>query len=324
MDRARVAHRRLGWLLPWAALVACGCQTVRTPEEQIAKSSIPGELRKMSLPEYVVEPPDLLQVEVLETLPGRPITGERLVRPDGTITLGFYGDVYVAGLTTSEIKEKIVIHLRKFLNDEVLGLVEAQYDEADPSKPPKMVPMQPSKDPAKQLPPDEAFQWAVKNNDRVFVDVAAYNSKVYYVLGDVAAPGRLPITGNETVLDAIEYAGGIAPTGAPQNIRLVRPAPPGACCAQVLPVNIAAITQVGDTTTNYQLMPGDRLFVYRDPIVRTTVFLDRLAAPFNTVLNSILQYSFTARSVKSIDIPINGVAPTRPTPTGPTTVSPAR
>src|SRR6478609_5498265 len=124
MDRARVVHRRLGWLLPVAALFACGCQTVRTPEDQIAKSPIPREMFKSSMPEYVIEPPDLLLVEVLEALPGRPITGERLVRPDGTISLGFYGEVYVAGLTTTEIKEKIILHLREFINDEVLGLNE--------------------------------------------------------------------------------------------------------------------------------------------------------------------------------------------------------
>ena len=64
-----------------------------------------------------------------------------------------------------------------------------------------------------------------RDTDRVFVDVTAYNSKVYYVQGDVAQPGRLPITGNETVLDAINYAGGLIPTAAPQNIRLVRRTP---------------------------------------------------------------------------------------------------
>ncbi len=129
-------------------------------------------------------------------------------------------------------------------------------------------------------------------------------------------PGRLPITGNETVLDAINYAGGLIPTASTVNIRLVRPAPPGACCEQTLPVNLAAIVNAGDPTTNYQLMPGDRLMVYRDPIVRTTVFLDRLAAPFNSVLNSMLQYSFTARSVKAINVPINGAT----TGTGTTTI----
>src|SRR4051812_45262531 len=109
MDRARVGRRRLGWLWPLAALAACGCQTVRTPETQIAKSCIPRELNKIAMPEYVVEPPDLLRVEVLDALPGRPITGEVLVRPDGTIALGFYGEVFVSGLTVSEVKEKVII-----------------------------------------------------------------------------------------------------------------------------------------------------------------------------------------------------------------------
>jgi len=265
--------RRAGWLVMLAACAASGCQTVRTPEEKIANSNIPTEFKKVAMPDYVVEAPDLVLVEVLEALPGRPISGERLVRPDGKITLGFYGEVFVAGLTIPEIKEKIVLHLRKYLTDEVLGL----WDE-DPET-------------GKSLEVDP------RDSDRVFVDVTAYNSKNYYVLGDVGAPGKLPITGNETVLDALQYAGGLLPTAAPQNIRLVRPAPQGACCEQVLPVNIAAITSGGDPATNYQLMPGDRLVVYRDPIVRTTIFIDRLAAPFQTVLNSILQTSFTIRAV---------------------------
>jgi polysaccharide export outer membrane protein len=114
----------------------------------------------------------------------------------------------------------------------------------------------------------------------------------------------LPITGNETVLDAINYAGGLIPTASQVNIRLVRPSPPGACCDSVLPVNLPAIVNAGDTTTNYQLMPGDRVVVYRDPIVRTTIFIDRIASPFNSVLNTMFQYSLTARYLLSINQPL--------------------
>jgi polysaccharide export outer membrane protein len=298
MDRTRLVHRRHGWLAALAVALACGCQTVRTPEEKIAKSNLPREFTKVTMPDYVVEPPDLLLVEVLEALPGRPISGERLVRPDGKISLGFYGEVYVAGLTTEEIKEKIVLHLRKFLPDDILGL-----NEIDPKS-------------------NETVEVAPRDSNRVFVDVTAYNSKYYYVQGDVAAPGKMPITGNETVLDAINYAGGLIPTAAPQNIRLVRPAPPGACCEQVLPVNIAAIVSSGDPTTNYQLMPGDRIMVYRDPIIRTTIFIDRLAAPFQTVVNSMLQYGFMARTVKFISQPLFGGGTTGTTARGPNTILP--
>ncbi len=129
MDRTWNIRRKFGTLLAMAALCACGCQTVKTKEEDIAKKFLPRELSKVSMPDYVVEPPDIIVVEVLEALPGRPITGERLVRPDGKISLGFYGDVYVAGLTTDEIKEKIVLHLRKYINDEVLGLARGRQGD---------------------------------------------------------------------------------------------------------------------------------------------------------------------------------------------------
>ena len=290
MDRARNDYRRAGWLAVLALCAVCGCQTVKTPEEQIAKGNIPREFQKVSMPDYVLEPPDLVIVEVLDALPGRPISGERLVRPDGKISLGFYGDVYVAGLTMAEVKEKVVLHLRKYLSDEVLGLIKRDEETGqvatEKDGKPKMI--------------------EPKDSDRVFVDVTAYNSKNYYVLGDVLVTGKMPITGNETVLDAIQYAGGLMPTAAPQNIRLVRPAPPGACCEQVLPINLSAIMNGGDPTTNYQLMPNDRIIVYRDPIVRFTVFLDRLAAPFQTVVSSTLQTSFMIRYLQILKSPVAG------------------
>ncbi|HZW34629.1 MAG TPA: polysaccharide biosynthesis/export family protein [Isosphaeraceae bacterium] len=288
MDRMRNKDRRAGWLTTLLVCAVSGCQTVRTPEEKIASSNIPREFTKISMPEYVVEPPDLVLVEVLEALPGRPISGERLVRPDGKISLGFYGEVYVAGLTIPEVKEKIILHLRKYIADETLGILELDEEgvvKLDSTGKPIVI-----KD--------------LRDSDRVFVDVTAYNSKNYYVLGDVLVPGKMPITGNETVLDALNYAGGLLPTAAPQNIRLVRPAPPGACCEQLLPVNLAAITSGGDPSTNYQLMPGDRLVVYRDPLIRVTVFLDRLIAPIQTILGTSLQFAFTKRALELAAIPI--------------------
>ncbi len=111
--RAASRFRKVGLRRPDAA-----------PSLSVAKPKSKAQPPLVTLENYVVEPPDLLIVEVLEALPGRPISGERLVRPDGKISLGFYGDVYVAGLTIPEVKEKIVRHLQKFLSDEALGLVD--------------------------------------------------------------------------------------------------------------------------------------------------------------------------------------------------------
>ncbi len=195
-------------------------------------------------PEYVVEPPDLILVEVLEALPGRPISGERLVRPDGRISLGFYGELPVAGLTITQIKERIVLHLRKYLNDETLGLLAIDDETNEP--------MRDAQGRPHVIDP--------KETDRVFVDVTAYNSSTYYVLGDVQYPGRIPYTGGENVLDVLQNAGGLMPTADRAHIRLIRSFPKGSP-PKVLPIDYDEITMGTDMSTNYAMLPYDRLVV---------------------------------------------------------------
>jgi protein involved in polysaccharide export with SLBB domain len=86
------------------------------------------------------------------------------------------------------------------------------------------------------------------------------NSKVYYVLGQVNSPGSFPLQGRETVLDGIVAAGGLNTRASRSNIILSRPSPPEGC-RKVLPVCYRQIVQLGDTTTNYQIQPGDRIYV---------------------------------------------------------------
>jgi polysaccharide export outer membrane protein len=86
------------------------------------------------------------------------------------------------------------------------------------------------------------------------------NSKVYYVLGQVNAPGSFPLQGRETVLDGLVSAGGLNTRASRSNIILSRPTVPDGCRI-VLPVCYRQIVQLGDTTTNYQLQPGDRIYV---------------------------------------------------------------
>ena len=83
---------------------------------------------------------------------------------------------------------------------------------------------------------------------------------MFYVLGEVNAPGAYPVTGNDTVLSAITLAGGPTRKASEQNIVLSRPTPPDGCRV-VMPVCYTNIVQLGDTTTNYQLRGGDRVFV---------------------------------------------------------------
>jgi protein involved in polysaccharide export with SLBB domain len=344
---------------------------------------------------YIVEPPDLILVEVLEALPDRPISGERLVRPDGTITLGFYGEVYVKGLTLDQVKVAIIKQLRKHLNDAALGLeAPVLEEELKPSKPsvkkppipeppkeeelfpdakekvkprsssyrsrPNPFPMktrsaslrrdrrsvpvravgfpETSQEPADPPTPNQ-IKIPVSGRGRititietggqgvpvaektepappaivedegsmeiippalsttVFVDITAYNSKNYYVLGDAQITGRLPWTGNETVLDALNFAGGLLGTAEPKDIHLVRPGRDGKP-SKVYKVDLEAIQQKGEVATNYQIFPGDRLVVGRNEVVKKTVEIDRLSAPIQSLAGSILQEAYMLRSLE--------------------------
>jgi hypothetical protein len=125
----------------------------------------------------------------------------------------------------------------------------------------------------------------------VSVDVYSYNSKVYYVITEGAGQGdnvaKFPVTGNETVLDAIAQINGLSKLSS-KEIWIARPAPSGIGCDQVLPVDIDAIMRGGATATNYQLLPGDRLFIAQDPWIAFNNIIEKVTAPFEQIMGSTL------------------------------------
>jgi polysaccharide export outer membrane protein len=119
------------------------------------------------------------------------------------------------------------------------------------------------------------------------VDVLAYNSKVYYVITQGAGLGdnvrRLPVTGNETVLDAIANVNGLSQLSS-KKIWIARPAPNHFGCEQILPVDWDAVTQGGQTGTNYQVLPGDRVFIAEDKVITLTNMITKITGPAERVL----------------------------------------
>jgi polysaccharide biosynthesis/export protein len=55
---------------------------------------------------------------MLTDMAGRQVvSGQHLVRPDGTIALGIYGAVHVAGMTLDQVRQAVELHLSQFLNN---------------------------------------------------------------------------------------------------------------------------------------------------------------------------------------------------------------
>jgi polysaccharide export outer membrane protein len=99
-----------------------------------------------------------------------------------------------------------------------------------------------------------------KDAGSITVSLVGRQSKVFYVLGEVNSPGAYPLSGRETVLDAIIAAGGVNDAADLGGITYTQPSQPDECRI-VLPVCYREIVQLGDTATNSQIAPGDRVYV---------------------------------------------------------------
>jgi polysaccharide export outer membrane protein len=97
---------------------------------------------------------------------------------------------------------------------------------------------------------------------------------------------RAPITGNETVIDAVANLGGISQVSS-TKMWIARPAPNGVGCEQILQVNWVDISRGASTATNYQLMPGDRLFIAQDRLTLFNNWTVKLLLPFERIFGII-------------------------------------
>ena len=170
------------------------------------------------------------------------IDGNKLVEPDGYITLGSYGRVYVNGLTIEETRDAIELHLSQQLEHPIVA-----------------------------------------------VEMYAYNSKEYYVILQGAGPDMVysfPYTGNETVLKAISQVNGLQPFSS-KRMWIARPIG-NTNKPLVLPVDWVAVTAYGAPQTNYQIIPGDRIFVQVDNWVVFDQRLSKIMAPFERIMGFML------------------------------------
>lgn len=295
------------------------------PQGPQATAPVPRELEMMSLPPYTIEPPDILLLNAIKVvpkppheiepfdglliraagaLPDQPISDAFFVDPEGMIDLGpSYGKVKVVGLSIDEAKDAIRKQLAEVLEEPEVSVSLAVSSGAQQIAGEHLV------------GPDgrvnlgtygsvyvtgltiEEAKAAIERQlsiylekPEVIVDIFSYNSKKYYIItqgggfGDNVVPQ--PITGNETVLDAIAALGGISQVSS-TKIWIARPAVNGVGCEQILAVNWEDITRGASTATNYQLMPGDRVFIAEDPLIKFDAVVSRVTRPFERLFGFV-------------------------------------
>lgn len=286
-----------------------------------AVPSPPRELCKVVLPTYVIEPPDILVIECVHivprppyrlrtydalliqvqgTLPDEPIGGVYPVQVGGLVNLGFsYGGIAVGGMTIEEAGQAIEKHLKERLTApsvsvSLAGMGAQQQIAGEHLVGPdgtvtlgtygsvQVVGLTIAQ--AKRVVEQHLSQFL--DSPEISLDVYAYNSKVYYIVTQGAGLGdgvyRFPVTGNETVLDAVAQINGLQHVSS-KRIWIARPAPePGR--VQILPVSWEGITAEAGTVTNYQVLPGDRVFIAEDKLIAFDTSLGKLIAPFERIM----------------------------------------
>jgi polysaccharide export outer membrane protein len=183
---------------------------------------------------YRVQPPDAIRVTApaIKELD----KAEAKIRSDGKVTLNLVGEIYVAGLSSSEIADELTKRLAKFYQ---------------------------------------------KDTIYVSVEVTAFESKKYYVFGQVFAPGVKNYTGRDTIVKALADAG-LNEDAWPQKVVLVRPHE-DQNIRQKVTVDLKAMYQSGKTDQNYLLEEGDLIYVPPSPLAEFKMKFDRLFSPIKPV-----------------------------------------
>jgi polysaccharide export outer membrane protein len=307
-----------------------------TPPEPSPASPVPRELDMVSLPPYTIAPPDILFIQAVKIVPkpphklepfdailirvanafsDQPIADAFFIDPEGTVDLGpTYGRVKVVGFTVDEAQSEIRRHLSQLIQDPIVAVSLAASSGAQQISGEHLV----GPDGRVNLSTYgqvyvagmtlEQARAAIEKQlskfleePQVAVDVFAYNSKTYYVITQGAGNGddvaEFPITGNETVLDAIAQLGGLSQLSS-TRIFIARPAPNGVGGEQILPVNWAEISRGASTATNYQIMPRDRIYIAEDSYLKFNSLVFKYTQPFERLFGFVSLGTGMANQIK--------------------------
>jgi polysaccharide export outer membrane protein len=286
-----------------------------------ASADAPKTSDKKSPAEHVIQPPDVIQIEMLKVIPKPPYRVEVfdvleiranippdkpldspyiMVEAEGTINLGpTYGSIRVAGMTVDEIRATLNKSLNRWIKDPTVSVQLARASNAQPISGQYLVGPDGTINLRQYgvvkivgktaIEACEAVQDHLKqylDSPKLSVDVLDNSKKVYYVITLGADLGdsirRIQITGTETV--CVPWVIAFHSTG--------RICWHPKFCGDGRAIHIflletceSALTWLiaSNTATNYRLLPGDRLFIADDELVTFSNVAAKLAVTMHTV-----------------------------------------
>ena len=310
--------------------VVAGTPAPHVPPAELSKVTLPAHrlapsdilfvngIRLAPKGPYRIQTQDFLQIVSLGSLavnPQNPISTTYPVDASGKVNFGPpYGSVSVKGLTVEEATEVVDAFLRPLLSSPQVTVSLFQPSQIQFIQDQHLV--QPDgtinlgmygdvyvtgMTVAEARAAIEEHLSDYFDDPKVSVDIFAFNSSNYYLIFSGGGTGdsvnQFPITGNDDVLSAMSLVRGFDPRST-TKMWISRPAPSGAGCAQVLPIDWHGITREADPSTNYQLLPGDRLFVAHDRLIALDAFLGKIIQPVERMFGFTLLGSQTIQNLQ--------------------------
>lgn len=207
-------------------------QRLRAGTLPAEETYISGEIPSV---EYFIVAGDKIEVFV----PQNPeLTKDVIVGPDGYISHPLVGRMQAAGLTISQLEEKIRQELSKYIKDPRVSIMMKEF------------------------------------SGRISLTLKEITGDKIIILGEIAYPGIYTYTGAIDLIEAIALAGDFTEKARKDSIMIVR----GNLTEnpEVMRINISRILAKGTSETDIVLMPNDVIYVPMSFIANFNKFLSNI------------------------------------------------
>ncbi len=128
--------------------------------------------------------------------------------------------------------------------------------------------------------------YALTGENPVDVRVVAYESKVYYVLGQVYVPGPRVYTGHDTVLRALAEAQP-NPMAWLERVQVIRPSSEKGVKPKIFELNFDRMIAHGDTRKNVLLQEGDIVYVPPTVLAAVALKIEEFVRPIGRAFSTV-------------------------------------
>ena len=128
--------------------------------------------------------------------------------------------------------------------------------------------------------------YALAGENPIDVQISTYQSKFYYVLGEVERPGPKIITGRDTTFAAIAAANPIA-TAWNKRIQIIRPSSDPNKKPKIFELNFKEMMVRGDLTKDVLLQEGDIVYIPPTVLASLGKTVQEVTMPVNSTFSTI-------------------------------------